>query len=421
MFTTLEYLLSQLDTTGPTTTGQFGGYRLNSHFQPIYSLSHLRLIGHEALMRAQNTERQAVSPLAVFESCPDEDAQTRCDQISSMVHLSNYQRQDRSGEWLFVNLSPASFMRLATEQRTYSIDRIVNQFGVPTESLVLEVLEAQTTDTGAFEQAVRHCRQAGALIAIDDFGAGHSNFDRVWRLQPDIVKLDRSLVARGAREPRIQRVIAQMASLLHECGSMVLMEGIETEDEALLALDCDADLVQGYYYGRPQPALMPKRHAPDSLLKGLQDLSAHRERQRQANHERTAPYTKAIWHAGVMLGASRSLEQACRSFLSLPNAEACYVLDAKGYQIGTSLWSPSAQAPDTQNATNPLLDGQGACWARRHYFRRAMEHVSQPQITRPYRSMLGSHQCVTASMAYRCQDEQGNTVWRVICGDIRWD
>ena len=50
-----------------------------------------------------------------------------------------------------------------------------------------------------------------------------------------------------------------------------------------------------------------------------------------------------------------------------------------------------------------------------------MEHVSQPQITRPYRSMLGSHQCVTASMAYRCQDEQGNTVWRVICGDIRWD
>ncbi|RAG59900.1 EAL domain-containing protein, partial [Burkholderia multivorans] len=60
------------------------------------------------------------------------------------------------------------------------------------------------------------------LIAIDDFGTGFSNFDRVWRARPDIVKLDRSLVERSTWSPEDRRIMHHLVSMLHQAGAMVL-------------------------------------------------------------------------------------------------------------------------------------------------------------------------------------------------------
>lgn len=412
-------LLAALDTTGPQSIGHLRHFRLHSAFQPIYSLSHMRLVGHEALVRAHDENGQPVSPPALFASCADAAELAHCDHLSRLVHLSNHQRQGRQGEWLFLNLHPDVFTRLATEEPRGYLQEVAQHFELAPDNLVLELLESQVQESDAFTEAVTRARQDGALIAIDDFGAGHSNFDRVWRLQPDIVKLDRGLVASGAREPRVRRVVAQMVSLLHECGAMVLMEGIETQEEAMMALECDADLVQGYHFGRPQPALMPSRHTPAALQACYDGLSQKRVQQRQAHREQVAPYLNAIGHAGVLLSAGCGMVEACHGFLSLPGAEFCYVLDARGYQIGKNLWA-AQEAPKRANAQGPLDDAHGACWSRRPYFRRAMEAVNRVQITRPYRTMNGRHQCMTASMAFRCVHNGAEEI-RVVCGDVRCD
>lgn len=412
-------LLAALDTSGPQSVGQFGRFQLRSAFQPIYSLSHMRLVGHEALVRAQDENGQPVPPPTLFAACRDAAELAHCDRLSRLVHLSNHHRQGRQGEWLFLNLHPDVFTRLASEEPRGYLRQVADHFRLAPDNLVLELLESQVHESDAFTEAVARARHDGALIAIDDFGAGHSNFDRVWRLQPDIVKLDRGLVARGAREPRIRRVVAQMVSLLHECGAMVLMEGIETPEEAMMALECDADLVQGYHFGRPQAELMPARHMPATLQACYEGLSQKRARQRQTHREQVAPYLNAIGHAGVLLSAGRGIQEACRSFLSLPGAEFCYVLDARGYQIGHNLWA-AEDRPKKGALLGPLDDAQGACWSRRPYFRRAMEAINRVQITRPYRTMNGRHQCMTASMAFRCLHDGVEEI-RVVCGDVRWD
>ena len=259
-------------------------------------------------------------------------------------------------------------------------------------------------------------RSHGCLIAIDDFGAGYSNFDRVWRLQPDIVKLDRSLIVRAARERRAHRVVSQMGSLLHECGAMVLMEGVDTLDEALLAMESDADMVQGYFFGRPQPALIGTSQLPASIMQLYAGMGERRQNQRLAHRNWIAPYRNAIGNAGVLLSAGRSMEESCRAFLSLDNAEMCFVLDAEGYQIGRPLWG----AGNVSDASFlPLRESAGACWARRPYFRRAIENVGKVQVTRPYRSLQGNHTCVTASYAY-FHAEGDRKVLRVVCGDLTW-
>ncbi len=295
---------------------------------------------------------------------------------------------------------------------------MTTHFGIGGDRLVLEVLENEMSDLAAFEAALKITRAHGCLIAIDDFGAGHSNFDRVWRLQPDIVKLDRSLIARAASDRRAQRVVSQMVSLLHECGSMVLMEGVETVEEALIAMESDADMVQGYFFGRPQPKLVSSSHVPDALKGLYTGLREQRERWRNENRSHIGPYRSAIGDAGALLRAGSGMEAACAAFLALPGAELCYLLDVDGYQIGQALWQHGTESP--RLTYEPLRDNDGACWSRRPYFRRAVNAISQVQVTRPYRTLHGNHSCMTASYAFFHTEADGSQHLRVIAGDLTW-
>jgi hypothetical protein len=287
---------------------------------------------------------------------------------------------------------------------------------------VLEVLEAETADPSLLAESIAIARAAGMLIAIDDFGAGHSNFDRVWRMQPDIVKLDRCLVARAAQEHNAQRILTQMVSLLHECGTMVLLEGIESREEALVALDCDAEMVQGYFFGRPCARLMPASHVPVDLSSLHSELLVRRNDIHRNQRQRVQGYMEGIEDLArelCELGAGPAgFAAACAGFLALAGAEACYLLDGQGHQIGRVVWAAGC-CPDDRRRLQPMRDASGACWAQRPYFRRAIELPGEAQVTRPYRTLHGQHLCATVSIAFTAMID-GRAQRQVVCGDFRW-
>src|SRR4051812_292049 len=85
-FTNLRNLLTQAD---GRTWGQFGSYRLTSHFQPIISLSHCRVIGHEGLMRATDPTGANISPLEVLAQAAQGPSLYELDRLCSMLHVCN--------------------------------------------------------------------------------------------------------------------------------------------------------------------------------------------------------------------------------------------------------------------------------------------------------------------------------------------
>lgn len=413
-------LLSSLDKVDGRTISRFGdSITLASHFQPIYSLSHARVVGHEALLRARHDDGHAIPPPQVFSACRDLTELSWCDSLSRVMHLSNFAAGLPQAQWLFLNVHPDTSQALFKREDHAYVKEVLTHFQINGGKLVAEVLESAVLNSDELRASIDVLREHGCLIAIDDFGAGHSNFDRVWSLKPDIVKLDRSLVERGARDSGSRRIVIQMASLLHECGAMVLMEGVETLDEALLAMEADADMVQGYYFGRPQADLMPTGHAPDSLSSLYLGLSQRRKDEAKAQRQELAPYLNAMGNSGVLLSAGRSLEAACRDFLSLPSTELCYVLNSEGYQISHPCWALD-RITDAQLAYEPMSDTEGGCWARRPYFRRAVEAPGKVHVTAPYRTLHGQHTCITLSYAFYCQNV-GQRELRVVCGDLIWN
>lgn len=412
----LQALLSSLKQQEQVTTAHEGGYILKSAFQPIYSLSHCRTVGHEALLRASHPDGRTVPPPEYFATATSTEDRIRIDNLTGLLHVANFAAHRPPRQWLFLNTLPESMLRLSSESTPRYLAQALARFDLPASSVVLEVLENAFQDAGELSAAVDRARDIGFLIALDDFGAGHSNFDRVWKLRPDIVKLDRSLVARAAANARERRVVTQMVSLLHECGALVLMEGVETVDEALLALEADVDMVQGYHFCRPQP--LPETGGPalDKLTQLHQLLLNTALRQRQEQKSRIAAYYNAIGHGAFELTQGHTLEEACRSFLSLPQAEVCYLLDDQGFQVGTHVLPPQYSSPDVLGY-EPLNDCTGATWARRPYFRRAMQTIGKVQVTRPYRTIHGNRICMTVSMAFR-RKVDGREQVQVLCGDL---
>ncbi|MEJ6002018.1 sensor domain-containing phosphodiesterase [Paucibacter soli] len=394
---------------------RLGELLLRSSFQPIYSFPHRRPVGYEGLIRVSDAAGQPLSPISAFERVASFDEQVRLDRLCRLLHVHNFVEQKVPDCWLFLNIHPAVFVHAASQAEMLAkAVEVVHQLGLPMQRLVFEVTEDVMAQDAAFEAAVESARATGCLLALDDFGAGHSNFDRIWRIRPEIVKLDRSLLQRAMGSKRIERVLMQMVSLLHECGALVLLEGVETRDEAHLALDADIDLVQGYAFGRPQPELI----SDGAVSAELEDIWALFDgRQllgRTAYQERVAPYQSAMAQALQPLQQGRGLREACDAFLHLPGAQLCYLLDEQGREMGARV-APLGLEQAHDQRFGPLERAGDARWARRPYFRRAISAPGEVQVTRPYLSLHGARMCVTVSLAYW---QEGRL--RVLCGDVGW-
>lgn len=410
---TVEHMEPFVQLQDGRISGNFRDVKIGSAFQPIFSLAHRRVVGYEALLRARAADGAGMSPLAVFDMATEGEESVFLDRLCRIVHIRNFMAQPNGASWLFLNINPA----VTVYGRLYGafFADLMNRYGIPPHRIVVEILEGSIQDEGLLAEAVEFFKEQGCLVAIDDFGAGHSNFERIWRIQPHIVKLDRSIITQAATSRSVRRVIPNMANLIHEVGSLALMEGVETEDEALIAIDSDIDFVQGYYFGRPDAQLLPPDH-PCKIVDGLcgQSVLAAKN-ESDAYNKKLHPYMDAFQVFLQQFKGGVEAAAACRGFLGFPDAERCYLLDSEGRQLGEN-FVPTTSSSLCDLRFRPLADSRNASWARRHYFRRAISQLGQIQVSRPYLSIAGGNMCVTLSVAVFSGKEIV-----VLCGDMKWN
>ncbi|MEC5408784.1 EAL domain-containing protein [Paraburkholderia sp. MPAMCS5] len=390
---------------------QHGELTLTSVFQPIFSLSHMRAVGYEGLLRAHDMLDRPVSPLDVFGEAARVGDALQLDRLAQTLHLENFKVLGAEREWLFLNVHPGA---LTDPYLSAALLATLKRLDLPPRRIVLEVLEQRADDLERLADAVRQFRERGFLIALDDFGAGHSNVERIWQLNPDIVKLDRIMLSHAAHRADMATILPGLVAMLHEAGKLVLIEGVETEHEAQMALACNADFVQGFFFGRPNPGAADATHAAaciGELTERYRDQAEARERR---NASRLARYLRAFERAAERLVAGEPLEEVCWNFLALDHAARCFLLDAKGRQAGRNVVLRADRAAH-ETRFLPLADAQGANWLRRPYFRDAINSPERVHVTRPYLSINEALPCVTLSVATRVGNETC-----VLCGDIDW-
>lgn len=209
-------------------------------YQPICQIETGEILGYEALVR--NKSLNKLSPLDIFKQAEQEGCRTELDSyllfqaINSVSYTSN----------LFLNVFPSTLLE------KWFLSWWDEHFVTPAP-LVIEISESEpVNDWKALKSVITKLRKRGVKIAVDDMGSGYSFFQHWVELNPDYIKLDCYYAAGLAENPLKQRIIEHLTKLF-DGYSIIILEGIETEEDLNTAKQLGISYAQGYLLGRPSP------------------------------------------------------------------------------------------------------------------------------------------------------------------------
>ena len=152
---------------------------------------------------------------------------------------------------LFVNVHPLNL----NDEQLYSPSGPLSRVA---KRIVIEVTERASLDTiPDIRGKIAALKSLGFRLALDDLGAGYAGLGALTQIEPDVVKIDMSLIRNVDAHPTKQTVIRSMATLCRELDMRMVAEGVETEAERSTLAGLGCDLLQGFLFGQPEAGFPP--------------------------------------------------------------------------------------------------------------------------------------------------------------------
>src|SRR3954469_1092629 len=219
-------------------------------FQPIVRWSDKTVFGYEALVRSD--EPTLATPVLLFDAAERLGRVREVGRAVRRVVAETAARAPRD-TMLFVNLH-------AVDLGDESLYGPAAPLSAHAAQVVLEITERTSLSrVGDVRSCMTRLRGLGYRIAVDDLGAGYAGLSSFSQLEPDVAKLDMSLVRGIDASQRKASIVRSMLTVCQrELGTYVVCEGVETEAERDTLMTLGADLLQGYLFAKPQRAFRGK-------------------------------------------------------------------------------------------------------------------------------------------------------------------
>ncbi len=225
------------------------------HFQPQVRLDTLQVAGMEALLRWNRPGHGLVSPLRFI---PVAEETRLIVPIGEWVlreacrQAKAWQREKYPNLRISVNLSPRQFQQ---SDLCEVVARVLEETGLEPQFLELEITESTAMkNTDRTIETLAGLRALGVRIALDDFGTGHSSLSYLRRFPIDRVKIDQEFVQAVEASGSNRAIVSAIVAMAHGLDLAVTAEGVETEAQLNFLREQECEEVQGFLYGRPEPA-----------------------------------------------------------------------------------------------------------------------------------------------------------------------
>ncbi|KOY17674.1 EAL domain-containing protein [Paenibacillus xylanivorans] len=223
-------------------------HQFSSHMQPIVDASE-QIIGFEFLLRPTEQGRP-FSAYELFEVARDTGLHSFLDRTARIAAIETSAVLLPHGVKRFVNFLPSSIYN--PEYCLTHTFETIERLSLDPKDFVFEVVETEQIQHMSILQHIFEVyRSHGMSVALDDVGAGFSTIEVMNRLEPDFVKIDRSLVDHCDQDLTKQQQIIDIVEMSRQFGGRVLAEGIERIEEFDFCRSVGIDLAQGYYFGKP--------------------------------------------------------------------------------------------------------------------------------------------------------------------------
>jgi diguanylate cyclase (GGDEF)-like protein len=223
-------------------------------FQPVVDAADGCIVGVEVLARWRHPEQGLLSPAAFVPMAEELGLIGRIDEAVFEAGCA------RAAPWVAdglidvvsFNVSPRDLMDPSFSRKL--IGRLA-QTALPATALTVEITETfLLKDLALSRRHIERLNARGIRVALDDFGTGYSNLRALMALPIQTVKLDQSLIAGVASDPRVAKLVGSMLHAARSLGVRIVAEGVEEEAQALFLRAAGCDRMQGYWFAKPMPA-----------------------------------------------------------------------------------------------------------------------------------------------------------------------
>jgi len=225
--------------------------RIVPYFQPIFDINSYEIIKYEALVRLIEEDGKVLSPFFFLEASKKGNYYSKITEImlDKTFTLFNYIDKEVS-----INLS---FLDIANQVTYNKILTLLRKNPKTSSRITFEILEDEAVlDDKLLLNFIIAVKKFGVKIAIDDFGSGFSNFKRVMDINPDIIKIDGSIIKNIMTDKKSQVLTKAINDFSHSLGIKTVAEFVSDEDIFIKVSSLGIDFAQGYYISEPKAKLV---------------------------------------------------------------------------------------------------------------------------------------------------------------------
>ncbi|MDR0196632.1 MAG: EAL domain-containing protein [Oscillospiraceae bacterium] len=230
--------------------------RVFPYFQPIMAADTNDIYSYEALGRYEDDDGEVKSLGDFFsdKSVSRADALS-VDRVVRKLALEKFAREGGE-QYLFINLRLDWIDNFNENPEEAPTVKWAREFGVDLKKIVIEITEEEFfADKETVADIINYYRKIGCRIAIDDYGKGASDIDRLAMISPDILKIDMDCIHKSEQSYHYREYIKSISSFAERVGIEVLYEGIENQAQLDFCIGAKGRYYQGFLLAKPQPSI----------------------------------------------------------------------------------------------------------------------------------------------------------------------
>lgn len=222
--------------------------KIISYFQPIVNNQTQKIEKYESLVRLVTEDGQLLTPLYFLDTAKKGRYYSK---ITKIVLENSFAALYKISEAaISINLSVHDIER---DEITHYIENLLVQHEDEAHRIIFELLESEDIkDFALIKQFIQKVKAKGVKIAIDDFGTGYSNFERLLSYEPDILKIDGSLIKNIHNNQINQHIVETVMLFAKKQNLSTVAEFVENETIYEIVRDMGIDYSQGFYFGKPE-------------------------------------------------------------------------------------------------------------------------------------------------------------------------
>ncbi len=223
------------------------------YFQPIVEIESGSVAKYEALARMRGENGTVLEPPYFLDAAREAKLSG---EITAAILRETLDIAEESNTLFSVNISAGDIMNPHDRN---TILELLRSHEACAKRVVFEIVESEEIeDYELLAKFIKSIRELGCKVAIDDFGSGYSNFEKLLQLRADILKIDGSLVREIDRAEHIELVVRTIVDFAKAAGLKTVAEYVHSEAVFEKIKDIGVDFAQGYLLGKPEPKPEPR-------------------------------------------------------------------------------------------------------------------------------------------------------------------